>query len=337
MKENWRHRFAVERSVREYFWSLDYEETRTPMLVRSPGMEPHIFPLLVSNPHSSHLVFLPTSPEFAMKKLLARGMPRIFQICSSFRDEPTSPEHHPEFSMLEFYETHCSIEQLQNRVEKLFSFVAEKIHQKTQIEFRGAKIDLSKPWPRLRVVDLFEEHVQIDLRTHQTSASLALICGLNGLSADANESWDDLYFKLWLNLIEPKLPKNQPIFVTHYPVSQSSLCNRVLDETGFEWANRFEVYVGQLELGNAFDELRDPALQRKNFEKDQKIRRDAYGDQYPTSPIDEDFLAAIEHMPPTSGIALGLDRICMLMLNAKNIDEIIPLKSEWRTSERGSQ
>lgn len=330
MTEIWRKRFVVERLIREYFWQLGYEETRTPLLVRSPGMEPHIRPIEVKNPHSSRPVFLPTSPEFAMKKLLARGMTRIFQICSSFRDEPTSPEHHPEFSMLEFYEAHCSLELLQERVENLFLFVAQKLHSRSSLSFRNTEIDLSTPWPRRRVVDLFLEHVKIDLRTHQTSEDLARVCKQYAIMADASESWDDLYFKLWLNLVEPKFSQDRPLFVTHYPVSQSSLCNRVKDETGFEWANRFEVYVGQLELGNAFDELRDSAVQKKNFLKDQKIRRETYGEQYPESPIDEDFLTAIERMPPTSGIALGLDRICMLMLDAKSISEVLPLKSDWR-------
>jgi len=329
MNEIWRRRFQVERWVREYFWSHDYEETRTPLLVQSPGMEPHIRPIEVRHPHSSRPVFLPTSPEFAMKKLLARGMPRIFQINSSFRDEPVSPEHHPEFSMLEFYEVDCPLTQLQERVEGLFQFVARKLHGSDSIPFRGETIDLSTPWPRYRVVDLFAEHLNIDLRRCSTSADLAKVCREHSISAEGSESWDDLYFKLWLNEIEPKLPKNRPVFVTHYPVSQSSLCNRLKDETGFEWANRFELYLGQLELGNAFDELRDPAVQRANFLKDQKIRRETYGDTYPESPIDEEFLAAIAKMPPTSGIALGIDRFCMVMLNAKTVDEVIPLQSYW--------
>jgi lysyl-tRNA synthetase class 2 len=330
MTDLWRKRFLIERSVREYFWSLGYEETRTPLLVKSPGMEPHICPIEIRHPHSKMPVFLPTSPEFAMKKLLARGMTRIFQICSSFRDEPTSPDHHPEFSMLEFYEAHCSLEQLQERVENLFLFVAQKTLNQTSVTFRETQIDLKTPWPRFRVSDLFQKEVGIDLRMHQKASELAAVCQKHQIIADASESWDDLYFKLWLNLIEPKLPKDRPVFVTHYPVSQSSLCNRVKDETGFEWANRFEVYVGQLELGNAFDELRDEKIQRENFLKDQKIRCETYGSQFPESPLDEEFLNLISKMPPTSGIALGLDRICMLMLNAKNIDEIIPLRSTWR-------
>ena len=326
-------RFNFERFVREFFWSLDYVETRTPLLVQSPGLEPHIKPLEIIRNANIHQkvgpTFLPTSPEFAMKKLLALGLPRIFQICSSFRDEPNSPDHHPEFSMLEFYETESSLEILQDRVETLFQTLAIKVRGSTVVSFRGEKIDLKGPWPRLRIVDLFQEYLRVDLRTHQDSPSLARVCFANHIQADANETWDDLYFKLWLNLIEPKLPKDRPVFITHYPTSQSSLCNTVKDEKGFTWANRFELYAGTFELGNAFDELRDSKKQRANFLHDQQVRKTIYGNTYPESPIDEDFLAAIEKMPPTCGIALGLDRMAMLILGVDAIDEVIPLQSHW--------
>lgn len=323
----WRQRFKFERMIREYLWSEGFEETRTPLLVKSPGLEPHICPLEVKSYGSA--VFLPTSPEFAMKKLLAKGMSKIFQICPAFRNEPLSPDHHPEFTMLEIYETQISLEFLQTRIEGLFQHLAKNLSGSFILPFRGEKIDLSGSWRRVRVVDLFLEHVLIDLRTYQDAASLASICLQHGLSCDAGDSWDDLYFKLWLNLIEPKLPKNKPLYVTHYPLTQSSLCNPVQDETGFTWANRFELYVGNFELGNAFDELRDPKKQRENFEHDQRARREIYGERYPESPIDEEFLAAVQAMPATCGIALGLDRMAMIFLNANTLDEVLPLQSHW--------
>jgi len=323
----WKRRFKLERTLREYLWSEGFEETRTPLLVKSPGMEPHLRPIQLKS--HAHPVFLPTSPEFAMKKLLAKGMSRIFQICPAFRDEPHSPDHHPEFSMLELYETNGSLPSLQNRIEALFQHLARSLNGTLTLHFRGEKVDFSGPWQRSRVCDLFHEFVDIDLRTHQEKGALASVCERAGLHAETHDSWDDLYFKIWLNLIEPKLPKHRPIFVTHYPLSQSSLCNPIQDETGFTWANRFELYVGNLELGNAFDELRDPRKQRENFEHDQKIRREIYGDRYPESPIDEELLIAIEKMPPTSGIALGLDRMAMLLLGAATIEETLPLRSYW--------
>ncbi len=328
-QESWRKRFEVERSIREFFWSLDYTETRTPLLVTSPGMEPHLKPVQIKREADKPTVFLPTSPEFAMKKLLAKGMKRIFQICSSFRDEPESPEHHPEFTMLEFYEAGLPLDGLQQRVEALVRHLCQQIHGSEQFSHAGRVYSTDRPWRRIRVVDAFLEHAQIDLRTHLTSESLHRVCRKFGILADPTESWDDLYFKLWLNCVEPRLPADELFFVTHYPLSQSSLCNPIADETGFLWANRFEAYAGRMELGNAFDELRDPAKQRANFEKDQKVRKEAYGDSVPESPMDEELLEAVGKMPPVSGIAMGVDRLCMLLLDAKHIDEIIPLKSRW--------
>jgi len=299
------------------------------MLVKSPGMEPHILPLQLLRAPKENPVFLPTSPEFGMKKLLGQGFTRIFQLCPAFRNEPRSPEHHPEFTMLEFYESDLPLTGLQDRVEDLLRSLCISIHGTPEFRYQDVTISLQSRWKRFRVVDLFQEHLGINLRTHSKSPDLATLCRTHSIHASDDESWDDLYFKLWLNLIEPKLPENEAFFITHYPLSQSSLCNPIQDETGYAWANRFEVYVGRTELGNAFDELRDPALQRKNFLHDQKTRALAYGDAYPVSPIDEELLQAIEHMRPTSGIAMGFDRICMLLLNAKTIDEVLFLKSTW--------
>ncbi|MBS1958740.1 MAG: hypothetical protein JST80_04635 [Bdellovibrionales bacterium] len=328
-KPVWQRRFQVEKLIRQYFWNLHFEEVRTPLLVESPGMEPHLRPMLINSSQTKRKIFLSTSPEFGMKKLLAKGMPRIFQICSSFRDEPKSPDHRPEFTMLEFYETQTTLDEFQSRVEGMFIYLAEQMLGNPTGKFRGQTVDWRAPWPRFRVVDLFLEHLKLDLRTHQSSALLAARARELGLQAVDAESWDDLYFKLWLNFIEPKLPAHRPCFVTHYPTSQSSLCNRVKDEKGFEWANRFEVYVGNFELGNAFDELRDPARQRANFEHDQEIRRETYSQNWPESPIDEDLLKAIELMPPTCGIALGVDRIAMAILGVDAISELTPVEPYW--------
>lgn len=325
----WLRRFTIERLIREFFWSRGYLETRTPLLVASPGMEPHMKPVELRRDRGLPKAFLPTSPEFAMKKLLAKGMERIFQICPSFRDEPESPEHHPEFTMLEFYETHLPLEGLQTRVEHLLQALCQGIHGSDTFTFRGRRFTTNRPWRRIRVVDAFRDHTGIDLRTHSSSASLHGVCEKFGILSEPTESWDDLYFKLWLNIVEPRLPEDELFFVTHYPLSQSSLCNPIADETGFMWAHRFEAYAGRMELGNAFDELRDPQQQRINFEKDQKIRREIYGDTIPESPMDEEFLEAVGKMPPVSGIAMGVDRLCMLLLDAKHIDEVIPLKSRW--------
>jgi lysyl-tRNA synthetase class II len=174
----WQLRFQIERLIRETLWSWNFMEARTPLLVKSPGMEPHICPIEVKrrNEKQDSPVFLPTSPEFALKKLLARGMTHLFQICSSFRDEPESPEHHPEFTMLEIYEAHTSLGQFETRIEKLFQEISQKFNGTLKIPFRGEIIDLEGSWPRFRIVDLFQAHLGIDLRQNQTSAQLHEVC-----------------------------------------------------------------------------------------------------------------------------------------------------------------
>ena len=310
----WVKRLQLERYVREALWSQGFLEARTPLLVKSPGLEPHIKPFEVKTEAGTPSVFLPTSPEFQLKKLLATGVPKLFELSHSFRNEPQSPDHHPEFTMLEIYETNVSLSDFQKRIESVLVSLAQSIHPSLIFPFRDHLINFAPPWPRFTVHELFLKHAGIDLRT----SPLAHIT--------------DDYFKIWLNEVEPKLPRDRPVFVSNYLLSQSSLCNPILDETGFAWANRFEIYVGQLELGNAFDELRDPDLQRKNFIHDQEIRRKIYGATWPESPIDDEMLQAISKMPPTSGIALGFDRIAMLLLNAKHLSEVIPLPSHWPDS-----
>ena len=324
-------RGRMKSAFRRFFEDDGFLEVECGQLQRSPGNETHLHALAtqVMRPDGAiETLYLHTSPEFAAKKLLAAGETRIFDFARVFRNRERGALHATEFTMLEFYETNITLEQLQTRVEGLFLSLAQKTLEKFK---QTPAVNLSTPWPRFTVNDLFLQHAGIDLRG-STAKQLSELCNQHHLPASENEPWDDLYFKIWLNLIEPKLPSDQPCFITHYPVSQSSLCNRVKDAQGFEWANRFELYVGKLELGNAFDELRDANIQRENFLKDQRIRKEIYGESYPASPIDEELLTAIELMPPTCGIAIGLDRLAMLLLNAHTIDEVIPLASYWPNS-----
>jgi lysyl-tRNA synthetase class 2 len=299
--------------TRQILESLGYQEVETPLLVPSPGMEPHIRPLRVfnyKNP-SSPIAFLPTSPEFAMKRLLAGGLGSIFQISRSFRDEPQSPEHLHEFTMLEFYKVDSKLDDLMSDVEKfltrLFSF------------FPGISISLKAPFPRFTVRELFRKYTGIELK-EATTSSLLQFCTKKGLLVPKNATWDDLYFLIWLNEIEANLPKNTAYFVTEYPESQAALAETGVDSDGFRIAHRFEIYVGRYELGNAFQELRDPKIQRDRFNHDMNLREKIYGNAFPKTPIDEGFLEALEEgLPPCSGIAIGLDRLVMIAANENDI------------------
>jgi lysyl-tRNA synthetase class 2 len=168
----------------------------------------------------------------------------------------------------------------------------------------------------------------VDLLKADTVETLGKEALRLGLTTDATDTWDDLYFKIWLTFIEPKLPADKAVFVYRYPPSQSALSVIDTDPDGSPWARRFEPYAGGLELGNAFEELTDPIEQRKRFIEDMNLRESIYGSSFPRNPIDEDFLEALaEGMPPAGGIAVGVDRLVMLLANEPDIDYTIWLQS----------
>lgn len=317
-----RVRNQVENGIREFFIERDFLETRTPLLVPCPGMEIHIRPFELKTG-----AFLPTSPEFAMKRLLVGGLERIFQICPSFRYEPLSTTHHPEFTMLEWYRAYDGISAIQSDTENLVERLAMKIHGKPELRFQGRTISVQTPWPRLRVRDLFHD-IGVDLVGAPNAPSLGRECDRLGIPWTEWDTWDDLYFKIWLNCIEPKLPADRAVFVERYPRSQAALATLDLDPDGSVWAKRFEFYIGGLELGNAFEELTDAREQRARFTRDMIARNEIYGSAFPASPIDEEFLEALEEgLPPSGGIAVGVDRLVMLLADEPELEKTLWLRS----------
>ncbi len=317
-------RAAVEQEVRAFFTGREFTETRTPLLVPCPGMETHIRPISTSRGS-----YLPTSPEFSMKKLLVGGLERIFQICPAFRDEPHSAHHSPEFTLLEWYRAHSGYEEVMRDTEELIAGLAVSLLGKPFIHHQGRKIDVSTPWPRLKVRDLFLEQ-GVDLIRSASPEAMRAECIRLGLDPGSAEvkSWDDYTFLIWLNLIEPRLPQDRAVFVMLYPPSQAALAVLQNDPDGTRWARRFEAYAGGLELCNAFEELTDPLEQRRRFEADMELREKTYGAAFPRTPLDEGFLTALEEgMPPSGGNALGVDRLVMLLADEPDIDYTLWLPS----------
>ncbi len=320
-------RARLEAGIRLHFLRQGFHETRTPLLVPCPGMEPHIRPFELKTG-----AYLPTSPEFAMKRLLVGGLERIFQICPAFRYEPTSPMHSPEFTLLEWYRAWAGYEEIMQDTEQLFARLARDLlgckPGEETLTYQGRKIRVATPWPRLRVRDLFMEHTGIDLVLNSTVEHLRVHCERLKLGWQDQDTWDDLYFRIWLNEIEPKLPEDQAVFVTRYPASQAALAVVDVDPDGSQWARRFEAYAGGLELGNAFEELTDPREQRKRFIEDMELRAKLYGPAFPKNSLDEEFLEALEEgMPPSGGIAIGVDRMVMLFADEPELDRTLWLKS----------
>jgi lysyl-tRNA synthetase class 2 len=295
-----RVREAVEDGVRAFFRGRGFREVRTPCLVESPGMEPHIEPLQVGDAGWLH-----TSPEFAMKRLLCGGLERIFQMTPVWREEPSSRAHRREFVMLEWYRAWAGEGEIQGDVEALVASLATAVHGAARIPWRGGAVDVSVPWPRWTCAELFRRHAGVDLIADDLRAA----CARHGQPALAEDTWDDLYFRLWLGVVEPALPLDRAFLVTRYPASQAALS--VVDGP---WARRFEAYAAGLELGNAFEELTDPAEQRTRFERDRRV---------PGPPLPQAFLAALEDgMPPSGGIAMGVDRLAMLLAGEEDIEYV---------------
>ncbi len=319
-------RARIVAAVRAWFLGQDFVEVETPALQVSPGLEPHLraFATALEAPDGgTSNLYLHTSPEFAMKKLLAAGEPRIFQMARVFRNGERSATHHPEFTMLEWYRAGEGYERLMADCEALVRAAAEAAGA-THLIWRGRTADPRAPFERLSVSDAFRRHAGIDPLTFLPAPGRFDVEGFAkaargiGVTIAADDDWDAVFFKVFLDRIEPKLGHPVPTLLTDYPIHMAALSRPRADAPHL--AERFELYIAGLELANAFGELTDPAEQRRRFQSDMDLKQRLYGLRY---PIDEDFLSALAHMPEASGIALGLDRLVMLATGAETIDDVL--------------
>jgi lysyl-tRNA synthetase class 2 len=319
-------RMRILAAIRAYFAARDFVEAETPALQVSPGLEPHLkaFATTLEAPDGTlSRLYLHTSPEFALKKLLAAGEPRLFQMARVFRNGERSATHHPEFTMLEWYRAEEGYESLMADCEGLVRAAAQAAGV-ASLTWRGRSVDPSLPFERLSVADAFRRHAGIDLFAYLPRPGAYDLPGFAaaargaGVTIAADDDWDAIFFKVSLALIEPKLGHPALTLLCDYPIHMAALSRPKADAPHL--AERFELYVAGVELANAFGELTDPVEQRRRFEADMALKQRLYGVTY---PIDEDFLAALAHMPPASGIALGIDRLVMLATGAEHIDEVL--------------
>ena len=327
-------RRAALKAVRAYFQAEGFTEVETPGLQVSPGIERHIRPLAtpLRDPLGGGAAqrYLHTSPEFAMKKLLAGGMGKIVQICHVWRDGERGPLHHPEFTMLEWYRADADYAAIMADCEAVLRHVSKAaertLQQGTDLRWQGKVSDPAKAFERLTVQDAFARHTGIDLLATiddprvaaPSPAKLKDAARAQGIQVSDNDTWEDNFFRVMLERIESQLGVPMPTILCEYPAPLAALARR---KPGAEnVAERFELYACGVELANAYSELTDAAEQRARFAHDRALHEELYGS---APPVDEDFLAALERLPPCAGAALGFDRLVMLASGAADITDVL--------------
>lgn len=324
-------------AVRGFFGARGFVEVDTPALQVSPGLEPHLqaFATVLHDPRDGGLKprFLHTSPEFAMKKLLAGGEQRIWQIAHAFRDGERSATHHPEFAMLEWYRAGATYAELMDDCAELLRAAqaaagpggndGERVAE--FLAWQGKSADACRAFERLTVAAAFTRYAGIDILATAPDPArpefllLVEAAAGAGIEPHPGDDWESLYFRIFLDRIEPHLGIGAPTILYDYPVSMAALSRAKPDDPRL--CERFELYVCGLELANAFSELTDAAEQRRRFLADQQRKLDLYGRTY---PIDDDFLAALDHgLPDCAGIALGFDRLVMLCTGTTHLEEVM--------------
>ena len=298
-------RAILYQQIRQFFAARHVLEVETPILSQAAVTDVHLASIVASRHiNAQHQAgYLQTSPEFAMKRLVASGLGSIYQICKVFRDDEHGRKHNSEFSMLEWYRPDFSLLELMQEVSDLLSVVFNQTIEPKILSYKQAFLN------RLEINPL-----NADMLTLKSTAQRL------GLTIDLGEdrlAWLDLLFS---HFVEPSLGFEYPVYLTDFPSEMASLAKVKTDEDGFQVAARFELYINGLELANAYDELADSTEQARRFAAD-NIERQQYG--LAVVPVDQHLIAALDYFPPCAGIALGLDRLLMVLLEATRIDQVI--------------
>jgi elongation factor P--(R)-beta-lysine ligase len=318
-------RARIKTALRDWFSAQGFVEVETGCLQVSPGNEAHLHAFkteridtgLERNPFYLH-----TSPEFAMKKLLAAGEERIFQFAPVFRNREHGPLHASEFTMLEWYRAGTGYEAMMADCGAIFANAAA-VAGARWVSHRALTCDARRPPEWVTVADAVSRHAGIDLFATITTAgpdreALAAAAAAQGIRVGEDYTWSDIFARILTERVEGKLGIGGATLLCDYPVSEAALARPSPRDPRV--AERFELYVCGVELANGFSELTDPAEQRRRFEAEMSLKDARYGERY---PLDEDFLAALAAMPPAAGCALGFDRLVMLAAGAERLDQVI--------------
>lgn len=335
----WERYFTREKiiqAIRAFFQKEGFHEVETPLLVSSviPESYHEVFTTtLLDRNRKTQRMFLATSPEASLKKLIAAGIGNCFEITRSFRNgESESASHNPEFTILEWYRMDVGYEAIMRDCENLFLFIRQKLRpQKPQhLFYQKKKVDLSPPWERISMAEALRKYagISFDAFTQREAVSvnemfpvdmLTRIARKKGYSPDNQNTWEELFNQIFLNEVEPHLGRGHPTILYGYPAPLAALSR--LNTKDPRFAERFELYIEGLELADCYSELTDHTEQKKRFEREcEEIKKQK---KTPVIP-DMEYLQALETgLPRCSGIAVGVDRLCMLFANAASIQDIL--------------
>ncbi|HVW74686.1 MAG TPA: EF-P lysine aminoacylase EpmA [Rhizomicrobium sp.] len=319
-------RGAIKAAIRGHFQALGFTEVECGVLVASPGNETHLHAFetsLIGPDGAVRPLYLHTSPEFAAKKLLAAGEQKIFDFARVFRNRERGRLHAPEFTMLEWYRAREDYRAVIADCLALLAMSADVAGAKA-LRYREAACDPRTEADWLTVADAFTHLAGIDLMATLSpqgvgdAAALRARARRGGIEVADDDDWSDMFSKILTLRVEPRLGMERPCVLYEYPVCEAALAR--VSPRDARVAERFELYACGVELANGFGELTDPGQQRERFVRDMDKKEKVYGVRY---PLDEDFLAALSHMPPSSGVALGFDRLVMLATGAPNIEAVL--------------
>ncbi len=316
-------RNRIQGAMRGWLGEQGFTEVDPAALQQTPGNEAHLHAFAaeaIGNDGQARQMYLHTSPEFAMKKLLAAGETRIHAFAHVWRNRERGALHSPEFTMLEWYRAGAPYEAVMDDCVALIRLASETAG--SPLRYRDRTCDPALPPERLGVVEAFDHYAGIDLMAtfapDGTPDVDALRSQMGPLRATDDDTWSDLFARVLVTHVEPSLGQGRITILDRYPSAEAALARRLPGEPRL--AERFEVYACGVELANGFGELTDPAEQRRRFRAEMDEKERIYGTRY---PLDEDFLAALAHMPAASGIAMGFDRVVMLATGAPRIDDVL--------------
>ncbi|MBI5420656.1 MAG: EF-P lysine aminoacylase GenX [Deltaproteobacteria bacterium] len=314
--ETLRLRSRILHRIRSFFRERGFLEVDPPIALPYPNIDPNVFPVTISDAAGrASPLFLHTSPELSMKKLLAAGSGNIFFLGKVFRDREGSPLHHPEFTMLEWYRVGEPCDAVMRDVEELVRELSREFAGKEEIRRGGESVPVSGKWPRWELRDAFAELLQVSMTDR---AGLRSALGQKGIRPGESEGWDDLFFRAYIDVIEPALEGKGAVFLSGFPSALAAMAKR--RDGDAELCERFEGYLCGVELVNGYEELTDAR------EQADRLRDLAARHEHQTKtmlPIDPEFLEALFHgLPPCCGAALGVDRLAMLLLGKESIADV---------------